>query len=132
MSEFEFGQGIEFLVLCAAQLYSRTLNAALAPYGITLRQAQVILWLAYEGKPLPQQALAARMHLEPPTLVGILDRMARDGWISRQATKGMTKAEVTQVNKLLESYELNLMAANPELMVDLAVPEKPSKLSAGG
>jgi MarR family transcriptional regulator, transcriptional regulator for hemolysin len=166
MSEFEFGQGIEFLVLCAAQLYSRTLNAALAPYGITLRQAQVILWLAYEGKPLPQQALAARMHLEPPTLVGILDRMARDGWISRQdcpgdrrkkmirlepsvekiwpkitsaahavraqATKGMTKAEITQVNKLLEAYELNLMAANPELMVDLAVPEKPSKLAAGG
>src|SRR5205085_11120463 len=29
-------------------------------------------------------ALADRMHIEPPTLVGILDRMERDGWISRQ------------------------------------------------
>src|SRR6185436_616710 len=30
-----------------------------------------------------QTDLADRMRIEPPTLVGILDRMERDGWIRR-------------------------------------------------
>ena len=34
-----------------------------------------------EGE-LSQTELAAKMMVEPPTLVGILDRMERDGWIS--------------------------------------------------
>src|SRR5207253_1682999 len=32
---------------------------------------------------LSQTDLADRMRIEPPTLVGILDRMERDGWIRR-------------------------------------------------
>jgi len=35
-------------------------------------------------KKLTQAELAAQMSIEPPTLVGILDRMERDGWITRQ------------------------------------------------
>jgi MarR family transcriptional regulator for hemolysin len=42
--------------------------------------------LALEG-PLSQTDLAERMRIEPPTLVGILDRMERDGWIRRDADK---------------------------------------------
>jgi MarR family transcriptional regulator for hemolysin len=42
----------------------------------------VLGWLALEGE-LSQAELAARMMVEPPTLVGILDRMERDGWIAR-------------------------------------------------
>jgi MarR family transcriptional regulator for hemolysin len=44
----------------------------------------VLGFLALEG-PLAQAELAERMHLEPATLVGILDRMERDGWIKRLA-----------------------------------------------
>jgi MarR family transcriptional regulator, transcriptional regulator for hemolysin len=111
MDEFQFGEGIEFLILCTAQLYSRMLNAALAPYGITLRQAQVIFWLAYEGKPLPQQGLATRMHLEPPTLVGILDRMERDGWISRQDCPGDRRKKMIQLEPQVESIWRKIVAA---------------------
>ena len=111
MEEFQFGEGIEFLILCTAQLYSRMLNAALAPYGITLRQAQVIFWLAYEGKPLPQQGLATRMHLEPPTLVGILDRMERDGWISRQDCPGDRRKKMIQLEPQVESIWKKIVTA---------------------
>lgn len=111
MEEFQFGQGIEFLILCASQLYSRVLNAALAPYGITLRQAQVIFWLAYEGKPLPQQGLATRMHLEPPTLVGILDRMERDGWISRQDCPGDRRKKMIKLEPQVESIWKKIVKA---------------------
>jgi MarR family transcriptional regulator for hemolysin len=43
----------------------------------------VLGWLALEGE-LSQAELSAKMMIEPPTLVGILDRMERDGWIVRQ------------------------------------------------
>ncbi|MCI0741648.1 MAG: MarR family transcriptional regulator [Gemmataceae bacterium] len=56
----------------------------LAPHGITLRQSQVLGWLALKRE-LTQAQLCELMRLEPPTLVRILDRMERDGWIRRHA-----------------------------------------------
>jgi MarR family transcriptional regulator for hemolysin len=54
----------------------------MTPYGITYRQSQVLGWLALE-KQLTQARLAEKMMIEPPTLAGILDRMERCGWITR-------------------------------------------------
>ena len=82
MEYYDFEQSVGFWLIRTAQTYERALNAELAPSGITFRQAQVMGWLAYEGE-MSQSTLADRMHIEPPTLVGILDRMERDGWISR-------------------------------------------------
>ncbi|MFT5522421.1 MAG: MarR family transcriptional regulator for hemolysin, partial [Pirellulaceae bacterium] len=66
----------------ASDAYRKAFTEEVAPYGFTFRQCQVLGYLAYDG-PLPQIALAERMRVEPPTLVGILDRMERDGWIER-------------------------------------------------
>ena len=65
-----------------AHCYERAMNAELAPEGITHRQCQVLGWLALDGD-LSQSELAERMNIEPPTLVGILDRMERDGLLTR-------------------------------------------------
>jgi MarR family transcriptional regulator for hemolysin len=80
--EYDFEQSVGYWVISTAHLYQRVLNEELAPYGITFRQCQTLGYLALEG-PLSQSQLAERMGIEPPTLVGILDRMERDGWIRR-------------------------------------------------
>jgi len=59
------------------------MNDELAAEGLTYRQGQVLAWLAHDGS-LAQCELAERMNLEPPTLVPVLDRMERDGLISRE------------------------------------------------
>ena len=74
-------------LVSAAQAYQRVLNEELAPHGITHRQCQVLGFLALDGS-LSQTELANRMAIEPPTLVGILDRMERDGWIVRESCAG--------------------------------------------
>jgi MarR family transcriptional regulator for hemolysin len=79
---YDFEQSIGYWLVRASQAYERAMNAELAPRGITLRQCQVLGCLALYGE-LSQTELAERVHVEPPTLVGILDRMERDGWISR-------------------------------------------------
>ena len=82
MLEYDFENSVGYWVCQASHALQRAFNDELAPQGVTFRQAQVLGCLALEGK-LSQTALADRMGIEPPTLVGILDRMQRDGWIRR-------------------------------------------------
>lgn len=83
MLEHDFEQSVGFWIGMTSRVLERALNEELAPHGITSQQWQVLGWLALEGQ-LTQAELAERMRLEAPTLVGILDRMERDGWIVRQ------------------------------------------------
>ncbi|MFN0019160.1 MAG: MarR family winged helix-turn-helix transcriptional regulator [Pirellulaceae bacterium] len=83
MLDYDFENSVGFWVITAANDYQKAINDELAPQGITYRQCQVLGFLALEG-PLPQHKLADHMRIEPPTLVGILDRMERDGWICRE------------------------------------------------
>lgn len=83
MLQYDFEESVGYWLLDASHSYQRALNEELAPTGVTFRQCQVLGCLALCG-PLTQAALAERMGIEPPTLVGILDRMQRDGWVVRR------------------------------------------------
>lgn len=82
MVPYEFEASPGYWLTISTQALHRALNDELAPTGITYRQTQVIAWLVFEGD-LAVSDLAARMMIEPPTLVGILERMERNGWIIR-------------------------------------------------
>lgn len=86
MLEYDFENSVGYWICTASNTFQRAFNEELAPQGVTFRQAQVLGCLALEGS-LSQTDLAERMRIEPPTLVGILDRMERDGWIRRDADK---------------------------------------------
>jgi MarR family transcriptional regulator for hemolysin len=82
MLKYDFESSVAHSIFMSAHAYERAMNGELAPEGITNRQCQVLGWLALEGA-LSQIELAERMTIEPPTLVGILDRMERDGLLTR-------------------------------------------------
>jgi len=83
MLEYDFDQSIGYWLVASHQAYTRAFNERLSPHGVTFRQAQLLGCLALEG-PMSQTALAARMLIEPPSLVGILDRAEAEGWIERR------------------------------------------------
>ncbi|MDX1945932.1 MAG: MarR family transcriptional regulator [Pirellulaceae bacterium] len=83
LGDYDFENSVGFWICTAAHDYQQVVNNEL-PAGITFRQAQVLGFLALAG-PLAQNDLAERMRIEPPTLVGVLDRMERDGWIRRDS-----------------------------------------------
>ena len=85
MIQYDFESSIGYWICLTSHFYQQQLNEELAPYGITFRQFQVLGWLVYEGD-LTQAELAQRLMIEPPTLVGILDRMQREGWIERRGS----------------------------------------------
>lgn len=82
---YDFEESVGYWMVLASQAFQNSLSNELAPHGITFRQCQVLGWIALEGE-LSQVQLASRMMIEPATLVGVLDRMERDGLICRIAS----------------------------------------------
>lgn len=101
MLQYDFEESIGYWLTIATQAMHRALNDELAPHGITYRQTQVLAWLAVEGE-LTQSDLACRMLIEPPTLVGILDRMERDGWITRESSPTDRRKKLIRPNPAAE------------------------------
>lgn len=83
MLQYDFEESIGYWICSTAHGIEQALNEELTPHGITYRQWQVLGWLAFEGE-LTLTQLAERLRIEAPTLVGILDRMERDQWITRE------------------------------------------------
>jgi MarR family transcriptional regulator for hemolysin len=98
---FDFEESIGYWLTLTTQAYHRAVSDELEPHGITYRQSMVLGWLALEGE-LSQAELAARMMVEPPTLVGILDRMERDGWISRHSCPGDRRKKLIRATTAAE------------------------------
>ncbi|HEX6986257.1 MAG TPA: MarR family transcriptional regulator, partial [Planctomycetaceae bacterium] len=86
--QYDFDESVGYWLCTAATAMQDALNQELAQHGITYRQFQVLAWLSHAGEELTQADLAARMRIEPPTLVGLLDRMEQQGWITRVGCPG--------------------------------------------
>ncbi|MGH7129953.1 MAG: MarR family winged helix-turn-helix transcriptional regulator [Planctomycetaceae bacterium] len=83
MLHYDFDSSIGYWVCMTSHEMRRALDAELAAEGITLRQWEVLAWIALRGEQ-PQVELAERLGIEAPTLAGILARMERDGWLERR------------------------------------------------
>jgi MarR family transcriptional regulator for hemolysin len=82
--KFDFEESVGYWLASAQRSFMSALRDQLAPHGITHRQAEILGWLALEG-PLSQADLANRMLIEPPSLVGTLDRMEASGLLVRKS-----------------------------------------------
>jgi DNA-binding MarR family transcriptional regulator len=80
--KYDFDQSVGYWLMLATQSIRRVLEARLVDKEITLRQWEVLAWLACDPN-LSQSQLAQSMGIEPPTLAGVVNRMARDGWIEK-------------------------------------------------
>ena len=110
MLEYDFENSVGFWICQSSNVFQRAFNEELAPQGVTFRQAQVLGCLALEGR-LSQTDLADRMRIEPPTLVGILDRMERDGWIRRDGDKADRRRKLIQVTPAARPAWTKIVAA---------------------
>jgi MarR family transcriptional regulator for hemolysin len=86
MLQYDYQSSIGYWICMTSRIYERAMHQQLVPAGITHRQCQVLFWLAHDGL-LSQVELAERMSIEPPTLVRILDRMERDGLLTRESSE---------------------------------------------
>ena len=101
MLQHDLDESIGVWITLAAETYRKAFSEEVTPHGFTFRQCQVLGCLAYDG-PQPQNVLAEKMRVEPPTLVGILDRMERDGWIRREACESDRRKKIVHATELAQ------------------------------
>lgn len=105
MLQQDFRTSHGYWVHMTAHRFECAMNAELADEGITYRQCQVLAWLSLEGDQ-SQVDLARLMHVQPSTLVPVLDRMVRDGLIDRKpAPDDRRKRIVTPTRKALPVWK---------------------------
>jgi DNA-binding MarR family transcriptional regulator len=84
--EYDYDESVGYWLATATHAVRRALETELCRERITIRQWEVLNWLALEGEQT-QAELAERMCVEAPTLTGILARMERDGWLERRGCR---------------------------------------------
>jgi MarR family transcriptional regulator, transcriptional regulator for hemolysin len=68
------------------RLWRMRINDRLRPLGLSQARWTTLRALSRGGDAMPQTALAARVGIEAPTLVGILDGLASSGFVRRRAS----------------------------------------------
>ena len=76
-------QHFGYLVKDLATLWREIIDRRLEPLGLSAARWQPLVVLYRADEPLTQSMLAAALEIEAPTLVRLLDRLDRDGWIER-------------------------------------------------
>lgn len=66
-----------------ARVLRLRLDERLQPLGLSQSKWRALLNVWRGGEGLTQKALAERLGVEGPSVVGLLDRLAADGWIER-------------------------------------------------
>ncbi len=109
MLKFDFENSVGYWIFATAHQMACAMNERLQELGITHRQWEVLGWLSFEGA-LSQTELAERIGIESPTLVGVLDRMERDGWIQRVPSETDRRKKIIHPTERVEPVWAKMVA----------------------
>ena len=88
-----------FLLYDAASSWRNSLDNCLKPLGLSQAKWRTLLHLSIVDRPLSQTELAQRLAIENPTLVGLLDRLAKEDWIERHFDENDRRLKTIHLTK---------------------------------
>ena len=102
-----------------ARLWRNKLDERLRPLGLSQAKWLVLLHLSKEGDGIVQKELAARLGVEGPTLVGLLDRMAADEWIERRESASDRRCKTVHLTDKAQAVTQQIMTVAAQLRHEL-------------
>ena len=110
-----------FIVKDVYRLWVRLFEQRIPQLGMTFTQCKVLVFLS-RNEGTTQAKLAEASDTEPMTLVRVLDRMERDGWIERRPDPADRRA-----------YRLHLKPASAQVLAEiLSIAEKARNQALAG
>ncbi len=96
----------------AARAWRSRIDEQLRPMGLSSASWSVIFALATADRPLSQREIADRIFVECPTVVRLLDRLEKLGWVRREPSlEDRRRNQVHLTSKILEHHDdLHAMA----------------------
>ncbi|MEF3696152.1 MarR family winged helix-turn-helix transcriptional regulator [Desulfolutivibrio sp.] len=108
-----------------ARAWRAKIDEQLRPLGLSSASWSVIFTLATADKPLSQREIADRLFVECPTVVRLLDRLEKLGWVRREPVPGdRRRNRVRLTAKILEykdSIHAVAMGVHRETLADIPV-----------
>ena len=129
---FVIEDSLGHLVNRAARVMAQQLAEELRPAGVGIGQWAVLLFLwARDG--MSQAELSRVVAIEPPTMVRTLDRMVRDGLVTRRADPSdgrISRIHLTERGRMLRDELVpKAVAVNQRNLARLSGPEQRMLLS---
>jgi MarR family transcriptional regulator for hemolysin len=110
-----------------ARAWRNKLDQRLKPLGLSQAKWFTLLQLDRHGEGKTQKELAILLEIEGPTLVGLLDRLAHDGWIERREADYDRRAKTVHLQPKARELlrDINEIAASlrRELLSDITFEE---------
>src|SRR5574337_520631 len=88
-----FGQ----LVHGTARAWRLQLDERLKPMGLSQAKWRTLLHLSRNPGRLTQSEIASRLGIEEPTLVTLLHRLERDGWVKRRPSANDRRCKIVDL-----------------------------------
>jgi MarR family transcriptional regulator, transcriptional regulator for hemolysin len=88
MDNFDFENSIGFIINRTAKALIRAFDQELRnKFGITFGQWKIIIILKNNDDGLSQKEIADKLGLESPTIIPIIDKLEKDGFVNRMVDK---------------------------------------------
>ncbi len=113
-----------------AKAWRRVMNERLAALGLSQAKWMALLLLERSSDGLKQCELAGHMGIEGASLVGLLDRMAADGWIERRRCRIDRRANLVFLSRKSWSTLDEIHRIAQELSRQLLERIPPAELAA--
>jgi len=110
-----------------ARAWRLKLDARLKPMGLSQAKWRTLLHLARAPEPLTQSQIAERIGIEEPTLVTLLHRMEKEGWVVRKSSARDRRCKTVHLQprtyKVINRINATALKLRRELIKDIPVWE---------
>ena len=111
-----------------ARAWRLKLDQRLRPIGLSQAKWRTLLHLSRAKGALTQSEVAARLDIEEPTLVNLLHRLERAGWVERKAAAQDRRSKTVQLGRRAHHAIQQINATAAELRHELLADIPPSEL----
>lgn len=104
-----------------ARAWRQKLDARLKPMGLSQAKWRTLLHLSLAREALTQAEIAARLGVEEPTMVALLHRLEREGWVTRTSSTHDRRCKLVLLGRRAQRIIARINAAANELRRELLV-----------
>ncbi len=102
-----------------ARAWRVKLDQRLKPLGLSQAKWRTLLHLSLADEPITQAEIAARLGIEEPTLVTLLHRLERGGWVARKSAAHDRRCKTVHLGKRAQLVIGQITATANELRSEL-------------
>ena len=111
-----------------AAAWRNLLDKRLKPLGLSQAKWRALLLLSMTKSPLTQIQLAKKLGIEAPTVVGLIDRLTKEGWVIRQDATHDRRVKVIYLTEKATLTLGQIQRTADELSKELLTPLSETEL----